>query len=302
MRSGSWFVGALLALTGCAAGERGVEDAGADLPELPAEGVVAPPTLPGAGGAGGMGGVGGMGGMGVGGMGGGLPPQDMMPPPDMPVGGQAGCTPGQRLGVCSVCNNDGMPSNPGLDAECPVDCAGFAYEQVPGEGGVVRCVLSERARVVDDVVCLDVGVCETDPAILCGQPNTQQFAEAMPCQLMEGCVGEEPPQVMQAPNGTACGDEGEGTCNNGVCEIDDPCAINNPFAGEFCGQGDDNGNPWCEWYVDGPGNNDYSCHDFCSSIGMFCLAVWNNVRVGCGHGDGWNCNERADDQICRCTY
>lgn len=297
MRRELWVVGVLV---GCAVAERIPEDGGADLPELPLAGAIAPPTDPPAGGTGGVGGAGGVDGMG--GVGGGLP-QDMMIPPDMPVGGQppGECTPGQRLGVCSVCGNDGMPSNPGLDDQCPVDCAGFSYGIEAGEDGSTLCILTERARAAEMVVCTGIGQCEDDPETLCTPPNTQQFAEAGPCQVMMGCVGEEPPQVMLAEDGTPCGEGDAGLCQNGTCEIDDPCEINSPYAREFCGSGQDGANTWCEWYVDGPGNNDYSCNQFCNDVGMFCLAVWNNVREGCGHGDNWNCNERADDQICRCT-
>lgn len=289
----------LVACAGCAGGEV------ADAIDGGPDGFVIDATVSSTGGEGGMiappvGGMPGAGGMG-GGMGG-------TPPPDPPVGGMPpqGCMPGQRLGLCSVCGNDGNPSNPGIDVNCPVECAGFEYTQVdPGDGTIV-CNLTERTATTDMVRCLDQGVCESDPARLCGEPIIQQMAQTMACQIMGGCVGEEPPQVMPAPDGTACGDEG--MCVGGACEENDPCDISvfpaNTFAGEFCGEGMDGVNGWCEWYVDGPGNDDYSCDQFCLDVGMTCLAAWNNIRgnQGCGHADGWGCNRQADDQICRCTF
>lgn len=287
---------ALVGLMGCAVGALS-EDAGPD-DDAAISGVVSPPTAPPAplpdlgGGEGGMGGTGG------------IPIIDMMPPPDMPVGGQPpeNCMAGTRIGLCSICGNDGTPRNPGTDDQCPIDCAGVVYEQAEQPDGSVTCTLNERAAMVDTVSCTAVGVCDTDPTRLCGEPLTQDFGTAGPCQVMGGCVGEEPPQIMVADDGTACGEDGAGMCVGGTCELDDPCAIDNPFAGEFCGEGMDGVNGWCEWYVNGPGNNDYSCNDFCGSIGMQCLAVWNNDGIGCRHGGGWDCGERGDDQICRCTY
>ena len=228
----------------------------------------------------------------------------MPPPPDMPMGGQPpeDCNAGARLGLCSVCGNDGTPRNPGFDAECPIDCAGIAYTQAPQPDGSVTCTLTERAAMVDMVACTGIGVCDDNPARLCGEPLTQDFGTAGPCQIMEGCVGEDPPQVVPADDATPCGENDAGLCAGGTCEIEDPCLTDNPYAQDFCGQGVDGVNGWCEWYVNGPGNNDYSCNDFCANIGMQCLAVWNNIGVGCGHGDNWNCNERGDDQICRCTF
>lgn len=288
-----WVGVVAVGLMGCAVGaiaeDVGVQD------DAAISGVVAPPTappapLPDLGGTGGTGGTGGI--------------LDMMPPPDMPMGGQPpeDCMAGARLGLCSICGNDATPRNPGSDDQCPIDCAGIAYAQADQPDGSVTCTLNERAAMVDTVPCLGVGVCDTDPARLCDAPLTQDSGTAGPCQIMNGCVGEEPPQVVPADNGTICGENDDGMCVDGACELDDPCAINNPFAGEFCGEGQDGVNGWCEWYVNGPGDNDYSCDDFCGSIGMLCLATWNNERIGCGRGDNWNCNERGNDQICRCTY
>jgi hypothetical protein len=294
---------------GCAAGEV-VEQS-----EMGMDGFVLDATVSSTGGQGGMAGmpvggmpVGGGGGMPVGGMGGvgGMPPPVDMMPPDPPVGGQPDCMPGQRLGLCSVCGNDGSPRNPGFDPNCPVDCAGFAYEQVDQGDGTTICNLTERAAMNDMGPCQGLGSCEDDPAVLCGEPITQQIAQAGPCQAMEGCVGEEPAQVIQAPDGTPCGDGG--MCVSGMCEVDDPCDISGfpaaAFAPDFCGAGQDGANAWCEWYVDGPGNNDYSCTQFCRDVGMNCLAGWNNIdgNRACGQARAWGCNEQADDQICRCTY
>lgn len=290
----------LVACAGCAGGEV------ADAIDGGPDGFVIDATVSSTGGQGGMiappvGGMPGAGGMPdppVGGM-----------PPDPPVGGMGGmppgdCMPGQRLGLCSVCGNDGSARNPGFDANCPVDCAGFEYTQVDAGDGTIVCTLTERAAMNDMGPCQDLGVCEDDPAVLCGEPNTQQMAQTMPCQIMDGCAGEDPPQVMPAPDGTACGDEG--MCMGGTCEENNPCDISespaNAFAREFCGEGVDGANGWCEWYVDGPGDR-YSCIQFCLAVGMTCMMAWNNDNFSCVHNnDPWGCDQRKDDQICRCAF
>ena len=87
---------------------------------------------------------------------------------------------------------------------------------------------------------------------------------------MIGCEGIQPPELdTQAPN-TPCNRTGE--CNaEGVCSVQVPsfCRLDEtPDAKFYCGDGLENGERYCEYFVEPPNDGRTRCIDFCQSLGM----------------------------------
>lgn len=278
-------------LAGCAVQafveeEAGVE-AGVDDFSLPPP----PPPVGGAGGVGGMGGMGGVGGMGgAGGAGG------MMGPGGGggDCGGQpATCTPGQRVGLCEVCNACGQPDLAEDDDECPqLNCRNRATYQLEGD----RCVIIRPMLTAGR--CLGPGSCrDPDDATACGetQRNTIQTLNEE-CTAFEGCEGQVGPEIVAAPNGTPCGPDGMGLCRGGACdlEVGEECMA---FGGQTCEIGvHTDGNDFCQVAVEGANH----CVEVCVNGGGVCLLAWSGPD-GCVTAQEIGCLDPAPRLICRCS-
>ena len=72
------------------------------------------------------------------------------------------------------------------------------------------------------------------------------------------------------------------------------------FGGDrFCGEGVvAGGAAYCEFYVE---TDDRTCDDFCAAAGSFCLDGWSDEDDDCVTDDRVGCDDRANDQICRCA-
>lgn len=227
------------------------------------------------------------------------PPDDpRMDPPDDPPMDPPACEPFTRLGVCSICGPDGTPQAPETDAQCPpVECGPeLTHEQV-SENNEVVCYEIRQANSGAGT-CLDVGTCAT-AADVCGEPVRTEVARVAdgPCAELLGCAGPAPPEVLERI-GQPCNTHG--LCNvDGVCSSPAACADFDPqVAREYCGGGYEGAAPWCEFFVDPPG--DASCNDVCAAEGMICMAAWSEDNNSCRKGDGLACDRRANDFVCRC--
>ncbi len=222
------------------------------------------------------------------------PPQDPPPqdPPDEP------CEPFTRLGVCSICGPDGAPQAPETDAQCPpVECGEeLAYAQVSEDGDIV--CYETRRDPGDAGGCLDVGVCATADD-LCGETVRVEVARITdgPCAEMVGCAGLAPPEVIERI-GQPC--HTHGVCNiDGVCSAPPECEDFDPqVARRYCSGGYEGAAPWCEFFVDPPG--DASCTAVCAAQGMICAAAWDENDNSCQRNDARGCDAAANDFVCRC--
>jgi hypothetical protein len=299
-------MGVALCCAACAV-EGTLADMGEDTDALPPP---PPPPLP-VGGAGGAPPVGGM--MGQGGM---MPPPvggmmgqgGMMPPP---VGGMMGeggapmmgggecqgartCSPGERLGLCEVCNDCGQPDLADDDDECPrLNCAGRnTYEREGNRCILIRPMLSAGR-------CLGPGSCrDPDDVTACGDTQRNTVATLMEeCTAFQGCVGQEGPEIVAAPNGTVCGEMEEGICRGGMCdtEVGEECAA---FGGTTCGIGTHtNGDPFCQVAVEVEGMH---CINVCSAAGSVCQRAWSSAN-GCVQTEEVGCIGMAPRLICQCS-
>lgn len=253
-----------------------------------------PPPPPPVGGAGGAP-VGGM--MGQGGM---MPPPvgGMMPPPvggmGMDCQGARTCNPGERLGLCEVCNECGQPDLAEDDDECPaLNCAGRnTYEREGDRCVLVRPMLS-AGRCLGPRSCRD-----PDDVTACGDTQRNTVATLMEeCTAFEGCVGQEAPEIVAAPNGTTCGEMEEGICRGGMCdtEVGEECAA---FGGITCGIGTHtNGDPFCQVAVEVEGMH---CINVCSAVGSVCQRGWSSAD-GCVQTEEVGCIGMAPRLICQCS-
>jgi hypothetical protein len=207
-----------------------------------------------------------------------------------------GCTPGERLAVCVVCDAAGQPATAEDDPECPAIACADRFEEAP-EGGDTVCW--RVPTVAQGGNCADQGLCVADPASRCAPGERVEVARALgPCQRLEGCLAGAP-AVANAIPGTACNGPGacreDGTCSAGASEGD--CGL---FSGLQCGQGlHDDGTPFCEVYVVSAGQ--ISCDGYCAAQGSRCLAAFDDRGNGCRHGDAVRCDGESDDLVCRCA-
>lgn len=293
------FWGLILMAVGCAV-EGSLVDAGVDQAPPPVGGAGGGEPVGGMSGQGGMGGQGGM--MGTGGMmpppvGGMMGPGGMMGQGGMGGGGACQgartCNPGERLGLCEVCNACGQPDLAEDDDECPqLNCRNrVVYEREGPRCVVVRPMLSAGR-------CLGPGSCrDPDDATACGDTQRNTIATLMdPCTTFEGCTGQEGPEIVPAPNGTVCGEMDEGICRAGMCdtEVGEECAA---FGGTTCGIGTHtNGDPFCQVAVEVDGMH---CINVCSAVGSVCQRAWSSAN-GCVQTEELGCLEPAPRLICQC--
>lgn len=295
-------VGAILSVLamGCAVQAFIEEEAGVEA-GMPEAGL--PPPLPvggmqgfgGAGGTGGMPGVGGMGGAGgaggVGGMGG--AGGGMMGQGGNCGGQQPTCQPGQRLGLCEVCNPCGQRDLAEDDDECPnLNCRNRATYQIEGD----RCVVVRPMLTAGR--CLGPGSCrDPDDATACGDTQRATISTLMEeCTAFDGCEGQIGPEIVSAPNGTPCGADGMGLCRGGACdtEIGEECAA---FGGQTCEIGvHTDGTDFCQVAVEGPMN----CIQACQAGGGRCLLGWTSAN-GCVLTQEVGCIANGARLICRCS-
>ena len=223
--------------------------------------------------------------------------QGASPAPDMQIIPED-CQPLTRLGLCVVCSVDGEPEMPDDDLQCPeIDCSETdSYTREDQDEDVV-CM--KTASAPGPSRCQALGACFNDPSVYCveGDAPVETVRAIGPCQTMEGCLGVQPGNVVNEPDGTPCPN---GTCDEaGACVPDGPNCVPfeaDPAHQELCGTGD---NPlYCEIFVvEGGGRT--SCNDFCLRNGSRCIDGWNDDN-GCRHGSHDGCNGNLNSQVCRC--
>ena len=223
-------------------------------------------------------------------------------PPDAgagPIDDDAGaaCVPGTRLGLCTVCGSGGAREVAADDDLCgAIDCGAVSYERTEEEGAVV-CFATGRTGAGGR--CGGLGVC-LSPDAYCVDEAREEVArvEAGGCQRLEGCTGETGPEVQSAPPGTAC--NRFGSCGGGACSVGPECA-RFVDAARFCRTGEANGQTFCEFLVDPPGDRRETCAGFCQTYGAVCLQAWSERDDSCQHDDESSCDEDHEDHICRCA-
>lgn len=228
-----------------------------------------------------------------------LPPGDQgaSPSPDMQIIPEE-CQPLTRLGLCVVCSVDGEPEVPDDDLQCSeIDCSQTdSYTRVD-EGENVVCM--KTASTPGPSRCQALGACFNDPAVYCveGDAPVETVREVGPCQTMEGCLGIQPGNIVNEPDGADCLN---GTCDGmGICVPDEPDCT--PFEADaahrvLCDTGDNP--PYCEIFVEQGGGT--SCNNFCLRNGSLCIDGWNDVDGSCQRGNHDGCNGDLSTQICRC--
>ena len=220
------------------------------------------------------------------------------------------CTPGESLGICEVCDANGMPTMSVSDVNCPIpDCTQSSYELVEEDGN--RICYQNSFMLPDTGNCEAIGMCKDLESLQCETSSVEEVARLTDtCQQLEGCSDQDPPMLIDSENGLECNTWG--SCQAGQCNVPIECSQFEDYnQGEnlFCQYRDDNGQKWCEFYVDGVNadmNDDdgrITCNDFCQQMGQgaSCLRGWNN-RNGrsCQKDDDIGCDANYQSQICRC--
>lgn len=212
-----------------------------------------------------------------------------------PIAMDAGCRPGERLGPCAICGLDGVPTAPDDDGTCPpIDCGAATTYVIRQQGEAQLCVLVENTPQPSR--CKALGECYADPAEYCGETTETEVARAEGvCAVIRGCDGLQGPQV-EPQTGQPC--NGVGQCQaDGTCSAPAECA-RFVDATTLCAAGNDNGTPYCEFFVQL--GFETSCSEYCGRYGTQCLAAWGDRNDTCEHNGGSDCNDRHNDHICRC--
>lgn len=233
-------------------------------------------------------------------------PRDQAPPPDMARprdadlrADAAPCTPGERLGLCAVCGEDGEAVEAEDDPECPpLDCGALDVYEQSFEDGVLICTVDRRAP--RGGICRSIGECHDDLEVYCGAPRPIEVDYIVPgaCISMDGCEGPEPPVVSVRPEGRRC--HNVGTCDGeGSCSANPDCAEFEPGGQSlFCAARDGEG-AFCEFYLQT--GMDISCRSFCADYGWDCVDAWNTMVGVCEHPEaGMGCDTTFGSFVCRC--
>ncbi|MEE2789972.1 MAG: hypothetical protein VX589_21700 [Myxococcota bacterium] len=234
----------------------------------------------------------------------------------------SGCVAGTSLGLCSVCGPGGQPQAAPADPNCPpVNCGvPGSYLQAEENADLVCYQAMGMAPITPP--CSGIGQCAPQEVACQGVQRIEvaRIMGADPCQTLTGCVGQEPPLVMEQPVDAMCnrtgrcqGPDGQRRCNVQVpayCKID--VAVN---AMLFCDAGVEGMKTYCEYFVAPPGGQRTTCDTFCTELGLeSCDNVmgesccWNNANDRtCEKGEGIQCRDNAcgdpmgcSAQICRC--
>ncbi len=241
---------------------------------------------------------------------------------DMTLNGDE-CIPGNRLGLCEQCGNNGRPEMAISDGNCPpIDCSATGQNQLVEEGDLKVCYQNGSAPRLDGN-CTEIGRCATLEEY-CGNPEQVKLLETRtdPCVNIVGCEGNLTPTLQFSAIGSQC--NGRGTCegdgNGGArCSLQIPSACR--FEADlpvrfFCESGQQEGTnrTFCEYFVAPPNGGRTRCVDFCANLGLdSCEAgqacCWNNANMNdCSKLEGITCGGqpcmRADgctDMICRCV-
>tara|TARA_B100001093_G_scaffold515537_1_gene592087 strand:+ start:159 stop:1088 length:930 start_codon:yes stop_codon:yes gene_type:complete len=233
------------------------------------------------------------------------------------------CVPGNRLGLCEQCGNDGIPEVAANDGNCPpIDCSATGQNQLVEEGDLTICYQNGSApRLAGN--CTEIGRCATLEEY-CGDPEQVPLLETRtdPCVEIVGCEGNLTPTREFKAIGSPC--NGRGSCeadgNGGArCSIQLPSACRFDEANSpvrfFCesGQQDGTNRTFCEYFVAPPNGGRTRCVDFCAMLGLeSCQAgqscCWNNANMNdCAKLEGITCGgepcmspQGCTDMICRC--
>ncbi|MGB0646430.1 MAG: hypothetical protein ACPGQS_04600 [Bradymonadia bacterium] len=236
------------------------------------------------------------------------------------AGNPLACTPGARIGTCSVYGPDCQPTTPPPNTEqaCGQFTCGGGYEKVI-ENGQEICY-STGAGFAG---CTSVGVCQTEQEFCANATRTvQEQIPADPCRRIAGCSGTTPGTIEQNGSlGDAC--NGFGICEGRSDNLLAQCSVQIPGrclfdqatdAKFFCEAGASGGREYCEYFVAPDDGSRRKCSDFCASLGFEICdqaqeeCCWNNAtQINCEKQGTVNCSvnpcDNADgcgDQICRC--
>ena len=213
------------------------------------------------------------------------------------------CEPGERLGLCSVCDESGNTTMPTSDSECPSVTCPTEYYSLDNTGQCVQQILSEPA----EVICLGLGVCDDLDAQECQVVETEVVAQGGACQEVSSCEGSDPPEITNRPDGAICNEWG--ACEDGECSSSPACADFERYNNRnfYCGTGEaEDGELLCAFYVSGYGANNsgrITCTEFCERSGSTCVDGWNNDNDNnCNEGNGDDgCDVSYETQICVCV-
>ena len=231
------------------------------------------------------------------------------------------CTPNTVVGECEVCDPNGQPIKPDIEPNCPpINCGSNAGYELADEPGRTVCYEIVR-EASSNSVCAEIGRCATQEEY-CGPMSRREALalESNPCAFMDGCTGQTPPRIESLPEGRPCNRSGEcqGLGESARCSVQVPsyCPLEDaPDAMLFCDTGMDEGQRYCEYYVQPPFGGT-TCESFCADLSLESCdqmngnrrCCWNNTMPdNCAtateffHCDGASCDgESCRDQICRC--
>ena len=234
-----------------------------------------------------------------------------MPVGGTPTGGVEGgveggtpvepCTPGEVLGLCEVCGEDGLPTMPERDEACPsAVCPAELYSlNTDGACEMIAQTSPEYG------FCESIGACYAEDEQLCDVVSTEVVAEEGVCATILTCDGVEPPTLDARPDGALCNTWGE--CSNGACDAPAFCEAFTRYNTQnyLCQAGTtDNGELGCMFFVNGNGlsnNGETTCNDFCANSGTTCINGWNDNNGTCNPNNNTrSCNQTLQTQVCVC--
>ncbi len=233
---------------------------------------------------------------------------ELYPVQDQPF--DALCTPGEKLGTCSVCDEKGLFRIPLLDRSCPqVNCSALDQFILIEDGQEQSCLnLNYETQLT---ACHTNGRCADHASVdFCPITSRDVVLKTVgPCSTIVGCADGLTPSIEYASDGTPCD---TGQCISGQCISNEP-VFNTPSlepslncgmfpATPFCGESDEHGDntvPFCEFRVETP--NFRTCDEICAANGSWCLGAWDDARDTCEHQERQTCHTRELDQICRCA-
>lgn len=212
----------------------------------------------------------------------------------------APCAPGDSLGLCMVCGDDGEAVMPEDDPDCPpLDCGALDRYERFVEDSLLICTADRR--VPRDGTCRALGACHDEIEVYCGAPRPVDVEIIVPgpCIAMDGCDSVIPPQLDLAPEGTPCHEIG--TCDGeGACSAFPDCVEFDPGGASLFCAARDGIDAYCEFFLEL--GMPIDCGTFCDSYGWGCVDAWNTPTGVCEHPDapGAGCARAFDTFVCRC--
>ena len=206
------------------------------------------------------------------------------------------CDPDLELGVCLVCDANGILSVPDSDPRCPSPVCSSEVYSTNANG---LCTRTQQISP-EDGLCESAGSCARPDDQPCTPISTpESIIVDEPCREVTLCEGDRF-AVGVSPNGTPCNEWG--ACEDGICSAPSNCQGFQPQGSEdiYC-RLDPLGveRDYCTFYLQTFGL-ETSCEEFCMSNNSTCINAWNEESNSCQSGVRIACNERMRDLICQC--